>query len=239
MHTGAIALLLAFSSRVLTKLPDTFDPAAKVPLLAPRFARGAGGGQQQLSPASAGHLPRIAPRQFVPPMPVVNPQPKLAMEISIEAPPEALLPDRPLPNLGDPLSRIAGQSAGSGGPLGIDDGRGVGIGDTMGSGVGSGDDAAGTVYKAGAGVTAPVVLRQVEPEFSEEARRARHSGIVLVRIDVDAAGVPRNLRVVQSLGMGLDEKAMEAVAKWKFRPGTRNGKPVPVTALVQVMFHLL
>jgi len=79
----------------------------------------------------------------------------------------------------------------------------------------------------------------VEPEFSDEARRAKYSGVVSLRADIDAAGHPRNIRVVHSLGMGLDEKAVQAVTQWVFRPGTKDGKPVAVSALIEVGFHLL
>jgi TonB family protein len=82
-------------------------------------------------------------------------------------------------------------------------------------------------------------LRSVPPEFSEEARKAKYSGTVALQIDVDPTGRARNIRVVRSAGMGLDEKAIEAVKQWVFRPGTRAGMPVTVSAMVDVLFHLL
>jgi TonB family protein len=210
---------------------------------APALARGAmggGGGMHQEKPATAGHLAKIAPRQFVAPtLEVLNLHPKLAMEATIEAPPEAALLDKPLANLGDPLSGFIGSSAGMGGPLGIGNGKGTGVGDRRGPGAGAGDKLTGTVYRPGNGVTRPVLIHSVEPEFSEEARRAKHSGVVLLRTDVDATGHPGNIRVVQSLGMGLDEKAIGAVEQWLFRPGTKDGKPVTVSAMVEVRFQLL
>jgi protein TonB len=93
--------------------------------------------------------------------------------------------------------------------------------------------------KPGNGVTAPVLIHSVEPEFSEEARNAKRSGIVKLLADIDASGRPRNIRVVQSLGMGLDERAVGALELWLFKPGTKDGKPVAVSALVEVSFHLL
>jgi TonB family C-terminal domain len=87
--------------------------------------------------------------------------------------------------------------------------------------------------------TAPKVLYQVDPEFSEEARRARHYGTVLLVVDVDTTGRAVNFRIAKSLGLGLDEKAIEAVSRWKFQPGRRDGKPVTVPATIQVNFHLL
>jgi len=79
----------------------------------------------------------------------------------------------------------------------------------------------------------------VDPEYSEEARKAKYSGTVLIQLIVDPDGKARNIKVVRSLGLGLDEKAMEAVAKWKFKPGVKNGSPVPVIATIEVNFRLL
>ena len=102
-------------------------------------------------------------------------------------------------------------------------GENGGIGSKSGprSGNGSGDGAASS---SRASLTAPVVLYQVDPEFSEEARRAKFNGTVILVVDVDTTGRAVNLRIAKSLGLGLDEKAMEAVLKWKFRPdaGTEN-----------------
>jgi len=95
------------------------------------------------------------------------------------------------------------------------------------------------VYKVGNGTSAPVVLFKKEPEYSEEARKAKYQGTVVLYIEVDPSGRAVNERVVRSLGLGLDEKAMEAVRQWKFKPGYRNGKPVTVAATIEVNFRLL
>jgi TonB family protein len=79
----------------------------------------------------------------------------------------------------------------------------------------------------------------VEPEFSEEARKAKYQGVVVLSIQVDMSGTVRAVRVQKGLGLGLDEKAMDAVSHWRFRPGLRNGKPVVTEATVQVTFQLL
>jgi TonB family protein len=91
----------------------------------------------------------------------------------------------------------------------------------------------------GGGVTAPSLLSKVEPEYSEEARKAKYQGVVTLYIQVDPDGRARNMRVLHSLGMGLDEKAMDAVRQWKFKPGTKDGRPVTVEALIEVAFRLL
>src|SRR5437867_3772383 len=83
------------------------------------------------------------------------------------------------------------------------------------------------------------VLYQVDPEFSEEARRAKHYGTVILVVDVDTSGRAVNFRIAKSLGLGLDEKAVEAVSRWRFRPAQKDGKPVVVPATIEVNFHLL
>jgi TonB family protein len=95
------------------------------------------------------------------------------------------------------------------------------------------------IYHPGPGVTSPELLSKVEPEYSEAARQAKIEGMVFVKCVVDEEGWPRDVQVVQGLGMGLDEKAMEAVRRWRFKPAFKDGKPVAMIANVQVTFRLL
>jgi TonB family protein len=95
------------------------------------------------------------------------------------------------------------------------------------------------VYRVGNGVTAPALLLKVEPEYTEEARAAKYQGTVLLYIEVQPDGRAANIRVQRSLGLGLDEKAVEAVQRWRFRPGTKEGIPVPVSATIEVNFRLM
>ena len=95
------------------------------------------------------------------------------------------------------------------------------------------------VYRVGPGVTPPALLRKVEPQYSEKARKAKYQGTVLLYIQIDTNGKAINIRVLHSLGLGLDEKAMEAVKKWKFRPAFKDGKPVVIESQVEVNFRLL
>jgi TonB family protein len=97
----------------------------------------------------------------------------------------------------------------------------------------------GGVFRVGGGVSAPVLISKIEPEYSEDARKAKYQGIVLLYVEVDPSGRAQNVRVARSLGLGLDEKAIEAVRKWKFRPGLKDGKPVTVAATIEVNFRLL
>lgn len=94
-------------------------------------------------------------------------------------------------------------------------------------------------YRIGGGVSQPKLIHKVEPEYSGEAHRAKLQGIVQIELVVDEHGVPKDLKIKRGLGLGLDEKALEAVAKWRFQPGTKDGKPVPVIATVEVNFRLL
>ena len=87
-------------------------------------------------------------------------------------------------------------------------------------------------------MTNPVPVLTPEAEFSDEARRAKYQGAVMVTIIVDMKGVPQNPRIVRALGMGLDEKALEAVRRYRFKPAMKDGKPVPVMITVEVNFRL-
>ena len=84
-----------------------------------------------------------------------------------------------------------------------------------------------------------MLIHKVEPEFSEEARKAKYQGEVVLSIEIAMDGTPRILRVVSGPGLGLNEKAVEAVRQWRFKPAYRDGAPINSTALVEVHFHLL
>lgn len=89
------------------------------------------------------------------------------------------------------------------------------------------------------GFKPPVLISKVEPAYSEEARKAKYQGTVLLSVVIDASGKVSEIRVVRSLGLGLDEKAVEAVRKWRFKPGSKDGQPVDVPVQVQVSFRLM
>jgi TonB family protein len=170
---------------------------------------------------------------FTPPLVAIE-HPALAMDASLIAPPDAWA--APTGNIGNPLG-VMGGLGGRGDHGGLGDGIGTGIGDDAGSGVGGKGDAG--IFVVGNGTTAPTVITQVEPEYSEEARKAKYSGAVMLSIVVDTSGRAEDIKVVRSLGMGLDEKAVEAVQKWRFRPGTNKGVAVRVRAQILVNFRLL
>ena len=250
LHGGVIALLFALgtSPAVRKALPGTTQLFAPLPAeLTALFHKdtphgGGGGGDRSPLPASQGALPKAARTQFTPPQAVHNNlNPQLVMEPAIIAP-DANLPNINSPVYGDPFSKYNVPSNGRGSRGGIGDGDGTGVGPGKGPGFGPGENGGygGDVYQAGrGGVTAPTVISAPEPEYSEEARRAKFQGSVLLTIVVDPDGKACHVRVARSLGMGLDQKAVEAVSKWLFHPGTKDGKPVPVLAQVILNFRLL
>ena len=95
------------------------------------------------------------------------------------------------------------------------------------------------MYRVGDGVTAPAVLSKVDPAYTEEARFAKYQGTVVVSAEIGTDGLAYNIKAVRGLGLGLDEKAIEAISQWKFKPGSKNGQPVPVMATIEVNFRLL
>ena len=172
---------------------------------------------------------------------VNNLNPKLIMEPTLVIPPDVNLPNVNMAQYGDPNGVVGPQSNGTGSNGGIGPGRGNGVGPGSGPGYGPGDDGGFTnrPYRVGGAVAGPTVLVKVEPEYSDEARKAKFQGIVVLSLEVNERGLPQNLRVIQTLGLGLDEKAIEAVMKWRFRPGLKDGKPVTTLAQVLVNFRLL
>jgi len=203
---------------------------------------GGGGGDRSPTPASKGKLPKLAQKQFVPPAVIVhNENPKLVMEPTLVIQPDANIPKVNMDVLGDPLSRngIPSNGTGYGAGIGSGSGGGVGSGSGAGFGPGHGGNMGGGAYHIGGGVSAPTLIFKVEPEYSEEARKAKFQGTVVLFVVVDEKGMPRELKVIRPLGLGLDQKAIEAVEKWKFRPGMKDGHPVAVQATIEVNFRLL
>ena len=223
------------------------DIDAYQPKMAPKqdtMGGGGGGGDRSPLPASKGQRPKFALKQFTPPQQVIeNPNAKMTMEPTLIGAPElnAVLPNNNMAQWGDPLAKIGPPSNGPGSGSGIGNGKGGGIGSGEGGGLGpgTGGGVGGGVFRVGGGVTAPSLLFKVEPEYSEEARKAKYQGTVLLYVEVDPSGHATNIRVQRSLGLGLDEKAIEAVKKWKFAPGRKDGRPVTVAATIEVNFRLL
>lgn len=191
---------------------------------------GGGGGEASKLKASKGTPPKAAKEQFTPPVVIQQQKSKLMTAPTVVA--DARIPQSV--QMGDPLSKLMIASSGTGvtGGIGSGDGGGVGSGHG-GPGVGPG------YFRAGVdGVTSPRAIYTPEPEFSEEARKAKYQGAVMINAVIGADGRVHSPRIVRSLGMGLDEKAMEIVKVWKFDPGTKDGKPVPVEISLEVDFNI-
>ena len=252
-YYGLLALALVLTviiGRRVVKAVET--PKATVTLVDPndlpalqpsktQVGGGGGGGDRDVLQATKGKLPKFSMQQITPPVVVVrNENPKLAVEPTIVIPPQVKLASNNMPNLGDPMSHavLPSNGTGSGSGIGSGEGGGVGSGKGPGFGPGEGGGTGGGIFRVGGGVSAPHPIYSPEPEFSEEARKAKFQGVCTLGLIVGVDGRPRNIHVLNSLGMGLDEKAMEAVKNWKFEPAMKDGHPVPVEIAVEVDFHL-
>jgi TonB family protein len=202
---------------------------------------GGGGGNHELLEASKGKLPEFAKKQIVPPQILKIDNPKLAAEPTVVMP-EIKLPDNPnMPDLGIPQSpQVAFASQGSGSGSGFGSGSGGGLGSGRGNGIGPGEGGGygGGIYHVGGGVSNPILIYAPDPEFSDEARRAKYQGVCVVGLIVDSTGNTQHVHIVRALGMGLDEKAMEAVRHYKFKPAQFKGKNVAVEVNIEVNFRI-
>lgn len=234
IHVGVVALLwFVFQTKPMQKAIHEVTTLVYTPPYHPKLPKadtqaGGGGGMKRPTPTNHGAAPHFNPKPFVPPE-VTIPKPKLQAPTGITA----VVPDIQASNYGDPLSKLMANSGGGGTGTGIGNGHGDGYGP------GTGGNQGGSVYRVGGDVSAPVLISKVDPEYSEEARKAKFSGEVLLSIVVDEHGMPRDIKVIRPLGLGLDEKAIEAVQHWRFRPGMKNGHPVATSATVSVSFRLL
>jgi protein TonB len=246
IHVGVVALLVFLGSlkpvqNAIKEHISIIAPDLKPYMAQQKKLSGGGGGGGNRSPldASKGKLPKPAPKQFTPPRVDPLENPKLPMTPTIVAPTD--IPNILATNMGDPLSHLGIPSNGTGFGGGIGTGQGGGVGPGKGPGVvpGSGGGFGGGAYRIGGGVTAPTVIFKVEPEYSEEARKAKWQGAVMLSLVVDENGLPQQIKVTRSLGLGLDQKAIEAVQKWRFNAGKKDGKSVAVIANIEVNFRLL
>ena len=221
-------------------------PVMDVPTMKPskaEVAGGGGGGDRDKFQAPKGRIPKQSLEQITPPAIVVrNDHPKLAVQSTVVVPPEVKLQASNTLNLGNPTAPMPSgppsNGTGSGGGIGSGSGGGIGVGAGPGVGEGRGGGVGGGVFRIGGGVSAPKPMYAPDPEYSEEARKAKYQGTVVLNLIVGSDGVPRDIKVARSVGLGLDEKAIETVKTWKFDPGTKDGKPVATYATIEVAFHL-
>jgi periplasmic protein TonB len=248
-HAAAFALIalvvFAGGKAVVTtpKTPAvTVDIRPWIPMNPGKEAMGGGGGggAHEAVEASKGHLPRLSTSQITPPQLIRNDAPKLPVEATIVVP-QLKLPDANMPNIGMPQSpqvSLASQGPGSGSGFGSGKNGGIGPGDGNGYGAGEDGGYGGGLMRVGKGVSEPQLIYSVDPEFSDEARRAKYQGVCIVSVIVDAQGNPQHVHVARPLGMGLDERAVEAVKQYKFKPAYYQGHPVAVEIDVVVNFRI-
>jgi protein TonB len=246
LHIAGLAIIVVATTLIARNQPEVKKYMGTVinlsdyilPAAPDQAGGGGGGGAHEKLRASQGAPPKPAKEQFTPPTVIVPQQPpKLAAEPTVIVPPQIKLADA---SLGDALAKIqipsngigSGAGIGEGGTTGVGAGRGPGVGQGYGGGIGGG------AYRVGGGVSAPRVLYQPDPEYSEEARKAKYQGVVVLWVVVGPDGRVHDMRVARPLGLGLDEKALEAVKQWKFEPARKDGQAVAVQVNIEVNFRL-
>jgi periplasmic protein TonB len=227
---------------VVTPLDITSPYLPKLPPGAKKAGGGGGGGAHELLPASKGKLPKFSLTQIVPPKVKPPDNPKFAATPTVLGMPDMKLASPNMSNWGDPMSKVTNDSNGPGSGNGIGSGSGTGIGSGSGGGVGPGEGggAGGGVFNAGTGgYGIPTCVYCPPAQFSDEAVKAKYQGTVYITAIITADGRATDVRVAKGVGLGLDEKAIEAVRSWRFKPALGpNGKPAAVRQTVEVTFHL-
>jgi len=268
LHGAALILFLLLTIGVAAPTALPAAPMRLVFLAMPGpGGGGGGGGLKQPAPPPAAKMkgaspvhspvPRPRPPTTRPPEPEPKktPPPPAPEPVAkpVEPPPPA--PPKPLPEVVAPIAQApadpidkAGVLAdardsnshgpGAGGGAGTGQGTGLGEGTGAGVGPGTGGGTGGGPYRPGAGITPPSIIREVRPDYTEEARRRGLAGDVDLEIVVRADGTVGNVKVIRGLGSGLDQRAVDAVRQWRFSPAKRFGTPVDVMVEVAVEFKL-
>jgi periplasmic protein TonB len=208
---------------------------------------GGGGGNRMPEPPRPAELPGkdkltvpvSEPPKLEPPKQVEEPDPVEQLNIpakSLAAATESLPGAIEAPTAPPSDS----QGPGAGGGAGTGTGSGIGPGSGSGLGPGSGGGTGGGVYRPGTGVTLPRLLREVKPDYTTDAMRAKVQGTVLLECVVNVNGEVEQIKVVRSLDQtfGLDQQAIKAAKQWRFAPGTRMGQPVAVLVTIELSFTL-
>jgi len=251
-HVGVVAALLyvsfathtAAKPKVIMDNETIVEPslAVSLPPNPVRSGGGGGGGTRQPTPASKGALPKADTIQFVPPTTVPA---TMIAEIMME--PTVIDNTKraaPLTAIGLPTGVLGPPSdgTGSGGGIGTGSGHGVGQGDGPGVGPGSGGGSGGGVYRVGGigGASAPSCPKPtVEPNYTDDARKARVQGTVTLDAVVNSDGTMSVVRIARKIGYGLDDEASRFVEKYfKCKPGQLEGKAVATSVKIDVNFHL-
>lgn len=247
LHAGVFALVLfvplfwhfSAPTEAKNKLDvtaiDISPYVSKLPAGANKAGGGGGANNHTVTPPNKGKLPKFQWTQFTPPqVKIQNLNPKLAMDPSLLGPPDLKVPSPNIMSYGDPLASAYSDSLGNGNGTGIGSGSGGGLGPGEGGGTGGG------AFRAGVnGVGVPICLYCPIPQYSDEARKAKYQGTVVLQVTITPDGRAINISVVKGPGLGLEEKAIEAVKGWKFKPAVGpNGKIVPTIVPIEVTFRL-
>jgi len=259
VHGGLVLLLLIpFGGRIVQKpnpVPgprSLFVPAADflkslifTPNPGEKMPGGGSGGERNPLPVTVGRTPRFSSQeQIVPPSIMRNRNPALLVPPTLEGPEWIRIKNPDLNIWGDPTKTAQTESGGPGccAGMGTHTGRGIGDGpDGSGFGPGGPEGAGGSVFTpgSGTGVSYPECQYCPRPDYSDEARKQKYMGSVMLSVVVLPDGRAGRIEVLSSPGMGLDGKAVEAVRIWRFRPGAdRNGKPVATIITVEIVFQL-
>ena len=256
-HAGLIAALVVTTTFGLgstagtTAAPPPAEPMHLVYLALPGPGGGGGGGGLR-RPTPPPRAERKGQRAISSPLPDRTPEPR-PVEHPVEpepAPPEPLpevvaavatspSDERDRPGVLD-AAPAADESRGHGDGGGTGSGKGTGMGEGEGSGLGegSGGGTGGGPYRPGSGIDPPTLLREVRPDYTEEARQRGLEGDVLMEIVVRRDGSVGDVRVLQGLGLGLDGRAVQAVRRWRFQPARLRGQPVDVLVEVAMEFKI-
>lgn len=230
---GALIYAATHVSEVVRTVNQATEKLDYIFVAQPRTGPGGGGGGRPKDPEPPRKIEIVAAKP-VQPTPIPKPVNVITPEVTVPiSTPTAVI------TLPGTLSQIDASGIGAGGG-----GRGTGIGTGTGSGVGEGTGGGfgGGIYDIGNGVTSPVLIREVKPNYTGEAMRAKLQGIVEMEAVVLADGTidPTRLKITRSLdqNFGLDQQALIAVKQWRFRPGLYKGQPVPVRVNVELTFTL-
>ena len=260
LHAAMLAGLVLMTTMGMAKASARSPADRKELRLVFLVARGPGGGggggghHEPAPPPPAERQGVAALRSPVPvrrPPPRVEPPPPIVRKVDpppvkaeIVAPVVTVAADPRdrvgIPWIATPASPVETDSHGPGAGGGTGTGQGTGLGEGEGAGIGqgSGGGTGGGPYRPGSGITAPAILREVKPDYTEEGRRRNLEGDVVLEIVVRSDGSVGNVKLLQGLGAGLDQRATEAVRQWRFSPARRYGTPVDVIVEVAMEFKL-
>jgi len=261
MHVTALAAVIAIATlglapRAATLSDERLDEPMRLVFLATPGPGGGGGGGGLLQKTPPPKAERQGVRKLSSPLPARTPPPPIVPAPTPPEPKPPPLNSEQLPAVVAPIitapadtrNRVGildqttadsdSHGPGSGGGVGKGTGTGIGEGNGAGIGPGSGGGTGGGPYRPGSGITPPRLLHEVKADYTEEARRRSLSGEVVLEIVVRRDGSVGDVKVLQGLGSGLNDRAVQAVRQWRFSPAERLGTPVDVVVEVSVEFRL-